>query len=59
MLEIPPELEKGNHRAEPSAAAREDLNALLDKIAADVKHLKVKVDLDDAAATGCLQAALG
>jgi SpoVK/Ycf46/Vps4 family AAA+-type ATPase len=38
---------------------RDDLNALLDKIAADVNHLKVKVELDDEGRERLLQAALG
>jgi len=60
VLEIPTELEKGNHGPESSAATRDDLSALLDRIIADVRQLKqVTVDLDDSGRERLLQAALG
>src|SRR5215472_13099072 len=59
VLEIPAELEKEITVLNHPLPTREDLNALLDKIAADVTHLKVKVDLDEEGRERLLQAALG
>src|SRR6266705_3880790 len=47
VLEIPTELEKEITVLNYPLPSRDDLNALLDKIAADVTHLKVKIELDD------------
>jgi hypothetical protein len=59
ILEIPIELEKEITVLNHPLPTREDLNALLDKIAADVTHLKVKVELDEEGRERLLQAALG
>ena len=59
VLEIPLELEKEITVLNHPLPSREDLSALLDKIAADVTHLKVNVDLDDEGRERLLQAALG
>src|SRR5437868_2388666 len=59
VLEIPTELEKEITVLNHPLPSREDLSALLDKIAADVTHLKVKIDLDDEGRERLLQAALG
>ena len=60
VLEIPTELEKEVTVLNYPLPAREDLNALLDKIIADVKQFaQVKIDLDDAGRERLLQAALG
>ncbi|HXT10710.1 MAG TPA: AAA family ATPase [Candidatus Angelobacter sp.] len=59
VLEIPTELEKEITVLNHPLPTREDLNALLDKIAADVNHLKVKIELDDEGRERLLQAALG
>src|SRR4051812_1804082 len=59
VLEIPAELEKEITVLNHPLPSRDDLNALLDKIAADVNHLKVKVELDDEGRDRLLQAALG
>jgi SpoVK/Ycf46/Vps4 family AAA+-type ATPase len=59
VLEIPTELEKEITVLNYPLPTREDLNALLDKIAADVNHLKVKIELDDEGRERLLQAALG
>jgi SpoVK/Ycf46/Vps4 family AAA+-type ATPase len=59
VLEIPTELEKEITVLNHPLPTREDLNALLDKIAADVTHLKVKVELEDEGRERLLQAALG
>src|SRR6202012_2339210 len=59
ILEIPTELEKEITVLNHPLPTREDLNALLDKIAADVTHLKVKSDLNDEGRDRLLQAALG
>jgi SpoVK/Ycf46/Vps4 family AAA+-type ATPase len=59
VLEIPTELEKEITVLNHPLPTRDDLNALLDKIAADVNHLKVKIDLDDEGRDRLLQAALG
>ncbi len=59
VLEIPTELEKEITVLNHPLPSREDLNALLDKIAADVTHLKVKIELDDEGRERLLQAALG
>lgn len=59
VLEIPTELEKEITVLNHPLPARDDLNALLDKIAEDVNHLKVNVDLDDEGRERLLQAALG
>lgn len=59
VLEIPAELEKEITVLNYPLPTRDDLNALLDKISADVTHLKVKVDLDDEGRERLLQAALG
>src|SRR5215469_5894003 len=59
VLEIPAELEKEVTVLNYPLPTRDDLNALLDKISADVTHLKVKVDLDDEGRERLLQAALG
>ncbi len=59
VLEIPTELEKEITVLNHPLPSREDLNALLDKIAADVTHLKVKIELDEEGRERLLQAALG
>jgi SpoVK/Ycf46/Vps4 family AAA+-type ATPase len=59
VLEIPAELEKEVTVLNYPLPTRDDLNALLDKISADVTHLKVKVELDDEGRERLLQAALG
>jgi SpoVK/Ycf46/Vps4 family AAA+-type ATPase len=59
VLEIPAELEKEITVLNHPLPSREDLSALLDEIAADVTHLKVKVELDDEGRERLLQAALG
>jgi SpoVK/Ycf46/Vps4 family AAA+-type ATPase len=59
VLEIPAELEKEITVLNYPLPNRDDLNALLDKISADVTHLKVKVELDDEGRERLLQAALG
>jgi SpoVK/Ycf46/Vps4 family AAA+-type ATPase len=59
VLEIPTELEKEITVLNYPLPTRDDLNALLDKISADVTHLKVKVELDDEGRERLLQAALG
>lgn len=59
ILEIPTELEKEITVLNHPLPTREDLNALLDKIAADVNHLKVKIELDEEGRDRLLQAALG
>src|ERR1700690_2995242 len=60
VLEIPTELEKEVTVLNYPLPEREDLNALLDKIIADVKQFaQVKIDLDDAGRERLLQAALG
>jgi hypothetical protein len=60
ILEIPTELEKEITVLNYPLPSREDLNALLDKIIADVKEFKqVKIELDDAGRQRLLQAALG
>lgn len=59
VLEIPTELEKEITVLNYPLPTRDDLNVLLDKISADVTHLKVKVDLDDEGRERLLQAALG
>ena len=60
VLEIPTELEKEVTVLNYPLPARDDLNALLDKIIADVKQFaQVKIDLDDAGRERLLQAALG
>jgi SpoVK/Ycf46/Vps4 family AAA+-type ATPase len=59
VLEIPAELEKEITVLNHPLPSREDLNALLDKIAADVTHLKVKVEWDEEGRERLLQAALG
>ncbi|HLX71183.1 MAG TPA: AAA family ATPase [Verrucomicrobiae bacterium] len=59
VLEIPTELEKEITVLNYPLPTRDDLNALLDKISADVTHLKVKVDLDEEGRERLLQAALG
>src|SRR6202012_936304 len=59
LLEIPTELEKEITVLNHPLPAREDLNALLDKITADVFNLKVKIELDDEGRERLLQAALG
>src|SRR3989475_8865002 len=59
VLEIPAELEKEITVLNYPLPARDDLNTLLDKISADVTHLKVKVELDDEGRERLLQAALG
>ncbi|MBC8096051.1 MAG: AAA family ATPase, partial [Akkermansiaceae bacterium] len=59
-LEIPAELDKEITLLNFPLPAREDLGELLDKIIADVKHLKqVKIELDQAGRERLLQAALG
>jgi hypothetical protein len=59
-LEIPMELEKEITLLNFPLPSRDDLSELLDKIIADVKHLKqVQIDLDDAGRERLLQAALG
>ena len=60
VLEIPIELEKEITVLNYPLPAREDLNALLDKIITDVKQFaQVKIDLDDAGRERLLSAALG
>ena len=59
VLEIPAELEKEITVLNYPLPTRDDLDALLDKISADVTHLKVKVELDDEGRERLLQAALG
>jgi SpoVK/Ycf46/Vps4 family AAA+-type ATPase len=59
VLEIPTELEKEITVLNHPLPAREDLNALLDKIATDVNHLKIKIELEDEGRERLLQAALG
>jgi len=59
VLEIPTELEKEITVLNYPLPSREDLSALLDRIIADVKQLKVEIDLDDAGRERLLQAALG
>ncbi len=60
LMEIPTELEKEITVLNYPLPSREDLNALLDKIIADVKQFKqVVINLDDAGRERLLQAALG
>src|SRR5512139_376980 len=60
VMEIPTELEKEITVLNYPLPSREDLNALLDKIIADVKQFKqVRIELDDAGRERLLQAALG
>jgi ATP-dependent 26S proteasome regulatory subunit len=59
VLEIPTELEKEITVLNYPLPSREDLGALLDKIAGDLMHTKVKIDLDEAGRERLLQAALG
>jgi hypothetical protein len=60
VLEIPTELEKEITVLNHPLPAREELSALLDRIAADVLRFKqVRVELDDAGRERLLQAALG
>ena len=59
ILEIPIELEKEITVLNHPLPSREDLNALLDKISAEVNPLKVKVELDEEGRERLLQAALG
>jgi MoxR-like ATPase len=60
VLEIPADLEKEITLLNYPLPSREDLNALLDRIIADVKHFKqVITDLDEAGRERLLQAAMG
>jgi len=60
VLEIPAELEKELTVLNYPLPTRDDLNALLDKIIAEVKQFKqVAIDLDEAGRERLLQAALG
>src|SRR5438876_3067452 len=60
VMEIPTELEKEITVLNYPLPAREDLNALLDKIIAEVGQFKqVKIDLEEASRERLLQAALG
>jgi AAA+ superfamily predicted ATPase len=60
VMEIPTELEKEITVLNYPPPSREDLNALLDKIIAEVSQFKqVKLDLDSAGRERLLQAALG
>ncbi len=60
VMEIPAELEKEITVLNYPLPAREDLSELLDKIIADVSHIKqVKIELDEAGRERLLQAALG
>ena len=60
VMEIPTELEKEITVLNFPLPSRDDLDALLEKIIADVKqHKQVSIDLDDAGRERLLQAALG
>src|SRR5436190_20964 len=60
VLEIPAEIEKEITVLSFPLPTREDLGALLDKIATDIRQFKnVKINLDDTGRERLLQAALG
>jgi hypothetical protein len=60
VLEIPPELDKEINVVSFPLPSKDDLSALLDRIAAELKdHPQVTIDLDPAGRERLLQAALG